>query len=75
MGLKQVKLSLYEQDIIQFRVIKTQLAAKTDIDTLRKLMNYFLMSRWIEKLFEQFEQNLITTLHQSLFFQTQYTHR
>ena len=68
---KRVNLNKY--DLEQFKLIKEKLGAETDIDTLRKLMHFFLTSEWITKLFEQFEKHLIMTLHQSLLFQNQDT--
>ncbi len=63
--MKRIKLT--DDDVTQFESIKYALKAKTDVDTVRKLMHYFLVSEWMQQLFTRFEKELIINLQKTLY--------
>ncbi len=66
---KQIHVLLKDEtDINRFLAIKDRLGTNTNISTLRAVMTFFLLSKWLEKILANFEDRLLLSLAKSLIF-------
>jgi hypothetical protein len=66
---KQISAKLNSrEDIIQFRKIKEMMGASTDVDVIRRLIQYYMTGTWLERVLLKFQDSLILELHRTLLF-------